>query len=132
MDLNERRQMQSRIHKLKRMYDDVVDLQKELRYEIESYPLLSDADPRLIQALAAAIELQAYVAGRLAEEPDDEWWWYAMAHVAKMEGADAAALNEQLQADPNAEVPAHIKQHVMEMLGCDLQFYKRGRQPAQE
>lgn len=111
---------------LKAMYDGIMELQGELRYEIQSNVLLSEVDYRLVKALGACYELQEYLAGRLAEEPDQEWWLYAMAYVAKMEGADSAALNEQLQKDPDAEIPEHIKQHVMEMLGGDLRFYERG------
>jgi len=108
----------------KAMYDGIIELQSELRFEIQSYTLLSEVDYRLVKALAASYELQDYLANKLAEEPDQEWWAYAMAHVAQMEGANAAALNEQLKADPDAEVPEHIKQHVMEMLGGDLRFYE--------
>jgi len=64
---------------LRDVYDAIIDLQHDLRFEIQSYTLLSEADYRKVKALAATYELQDYLANRIAEavnngelEPDLE------------------------------------------------------------
>ena len=64
---------------LRAMYDAIIELQHDLRFEIQSYTLLSEADYRKVKALAATYELQDYLANRIAEavnagelEPDLE------------------------------------------------------------
>lgn len=64
---------------LRDTYDAIMELQHDLRYEIQSYTLLSEADYRKVKALAACYELQDYLANRIAEavnagelEPDLE------------------------------------------------------------
>jgi len=52
---------------LRDVYDAIIDLQHDLRFEIQSYTLLSEADYRKVKALAATYELQDYLANRIAE-----------------------------------------------------------------
>ena len=54
---------------LRAMYDSIVNLQRDLRFEIQAAPTIADADYKQIKALAAAMELQEYLANRIAADP---------------------------------------------------------------
>lgn len=56
---------------LRAMYDDIIDLQGNLRFEIQSHTLLSEVDYRKVKALAATYELQEYLANQIAEAVND-------------------------------------------------------------
>lgn len=49
------------------LYDAIMELQKDLRFQIQSHVLISDAY-REIKALAATYELQEYLAGAIAAD----------------------------------------------------------------
>lgn len=62
------------------IYDAMLELQAEMRFEIQAAPTISEADYREIKALAAALELQEYLANRIAKavaagelDPDPEY-----------------------------------------------------------
>lgn len=56
------------------MYEELIaqlrELQHDLRFEIQSCTLLSEADPRKVKALAACYELMDYLANEIAAADD--------------------------------------------------------------
>lgn len=64
---------------LRAMHDGILELQSDLRYQIQAYTLLPEADYKLVKALGACYELEEYLAGAIAQavefgelEPDLE------------------------------------------------------------
>ena len=51
---------------LRATYDAMLQLQEDLRFEIQAATTVSEVDYRTIKALAAALELQEYLANRIA------------------------------------------------------------------
>lgn len=55
---------------LRATYDAMLQLQEDLRFEIQAATTVSEVDYRTIKALAAALELQEYLAHRIAAVVD--------------------------------------------------------------